>query len=858
MTRQLDMFLDPPVRDKKCRLCKLGATVSRACLLGEPMRRRKIMVVMDAPTLEEQEADEIQPKQLLLDMLEEAGIDPDRVFFCYAVSCATDKPTKAQVKSCKSWLQKQIDFVKPKFVLLCGSVPLLALLGETGIKKHRGRPVEKDGRVFFPVFSPGYIAYDDRQKPILQQDLRTFQEYIETGGVRKEEHLNLRIVTDMLTFREMLQDLRGVVSYDCETTGLYPWAFGAEIVSIGFGTKTTQWALPLIYPDDNVKWHLPQIRKMFEQIDKALRENEVKLVMHNGKFDCLWAAVKYGMKWWQLFHADTMLMHYLLDENSEHSLKYLSKIFFNAPDYDVPLSAKTGNAPLPAHCEYLGLDVLYTRKLYFEFKRRFKADTQIANVFWHILQPCARLFTEIELNGVFIDRDKMEDAEVYLRNEIASALIELKQYESKVSKPESNKKSPFYGAINWGSPQQLGRLLFVDLGIPSIEKTDSGAESCSESVLKRVKHPIAGALLKWRAAQKQLSSFIEGWKPFLDDESRLHPSFKLHGTVTGRLSCEHPNLQQVPRDPRIRSLITAPPGYTLLEADLSQIELRIAAELANERAMLDAFKQGIDTHWLTMHRELARSGGQARLVKATASVLAQRKVTNYGEALEIVFKAGPDACAEVDPEWKEMRKKAKAINFGYLFGMWWKKFIMYARDNYDVIVTEAEAQASREGFFELYPDFNSWHESQRRFARRNGYVRTLSGRKRRLPAAMHPEKTMDRMEAERQAINSPVQSFANELNLMALLQLRNEFPRAVVRPVATVHDAILVEVRDDYIERVHNRLLEIMSWPSLLDTLEIKIKVPIEAEAKIGPWGQGKSLSKWKAMMDDTKSAKAK
>ena len=187
------------------------------------------------------------------------------------------------------------------------------------------------------------------------------------------------------------------------------------------------------------------------------------------------------------------------------------------------------------------------------------------------------------------------------------------------------------------------------------------------------------------------------------------------------------------------------------------------------------------------------------------------------------------------------------MNFGYLFGMWWKKFMIYARDNYDVIVTEEEAQESRINFFDLYPGFEDWHEQQRKHARRYGFVRSLSGRKRRLPAAMAREKTMDRMEAERQAINSPVQSFANELNLMSLLQLSEEFPEPIVYPVATVHDACLIEVRNDYLERVHNRMLEIMRWPKLLDVFKIKLSVPLEADAKVGPWGKGMSLSKWKA-----------
>src|SRR5690606_19881442 len=244
-------------------------------------------------------------------------------------------------------------------------------------------------------------------------------------------------------------------------------------------------------------------------------------------------------------------------------------------------------------------------------------------------------------------------------------------------------------------------------------------------------------------------------------------------------------------------------------------------------------------------REIERGGGQKELVLSTARTATQNPKLTYGEAIDVLLKIGPDTAADIDERWKEMRKKAKAVNFGYLYGMWWKKFKIYARDNYGVTLDDKQARASREFYFATFRDLEAWHERQRRFARRNGYVRTLSGRKRRLPAAMLAEDTPERREAERQAINSPVQSFANELNLMAALQLREEYSRKVVRICGTVHDAILLRVRNDYVEEVHNRLLEIMRRPKLMDEFGIDIFVPIEGEGKVGPWGAGVPLDKW-------------
>ena len=176
--------------------------------------------------------------------------------------------------------------------------------------------------------------------------------------------------------------------------------------------------------------------------------------------------------------------------------------------------------------------------------------------------------------------------------------------------------------------------------------------------------------------------------------------------------------------------------------------------------------------------------------------------------------------------------------------MWWKKFKIYAFDNYGVVVNDEEAQASRKSFFDIYHDLPAWHDRQRRYARRHGYVTTLTGRKRRLPEAQSPFDSPERREAERQAINSPVQGFAAEVNLMAGIQLQDEFP-SDVRVIGTVHDAVLYWAKQDQVFKVVSRMLEIMRRPAILDKMDIQLRVPLEADAAIGPWSQGVSLEEY-------------
>lgn len=848
------------------------------------MAKKQIMIVGEQPRINP------RAKAILYDALNAAGIDEDD--FRWVDVLADEVPegknvTKTMVKNAKPAFLAKVEKKDPRYVVLLGNTPCQALLDKTGIRSLRGKPVEHDRRIVLPILHPNQALHDDKWIDIIESDIQRLKECIEFGGIPEEKALDYHIVDTWDKVKLMLRDLCGTVAIDLECTRLYPFTTQLDelvesgrasqeaikdhkathngnlpkVVAMQFGCRKRQWVVPM---ETAGIWAREQLEKIVKLVTRKLKK--CITIFHNGKFDCLWMRCRFGVKWTVDF--DTMLAHYLLDENDFHGLKYLAQKFLGAPDWDVDGKEKTSwsakNAKYAAH------DVFYTRKLRPILKRMLDEDHDVKRVHNLIMVPCIALFIDAEFTGVQIDLAKMDDAEAYLREELATATKNLERWAKKAQKVD--KKT---GVINWRSADQLGDLLFNVLKIKPIEKTKAGKNSVSESVLLRIDHPMVGDLLKFRAAQKQLSGFIEGWRPYLDLEGRLHPVFKLHGTVTGRLSCEHPNLQQVPRDPRIRTLITAPEGWTLIEMDLSQIELRIAAELADEHNLLRVFNDGGDPHWQTAIREIERGAGYKKEIQQTVKFHHQTEgktyeKMNYSQAIEYILGLGGKACEGLMDlwektypgvefmNWKETRKKAKAINFGYLYGMWWKKFKIYARDNYGVDVTDDEAQASREAFFELYPGFPKWHEKQRRFAQVNGYVRSLSGRKRRLPAATGGRDTPERREAQRQAINSPVQSFANELNLMAALQMAKEFKRSWFRIVGTVHDAILMWVRNDKVEEVFHRGLEIMSQPDLLEDFEIEMSVPIEADGKVGPWGAGVDISKWKAICDATKSKERK
>lgn len=827
------------------------------------------------------ESDQINPraKSILMDSMLAAGFEKKDFRW---VNVLNEPPaegknvTKTMVNAAKLDLGARIEKRDPKYVVLLGNTPLQAVTDKTGIRAMRGKPFLHGDRVIVPTYHPHQALADVRNEATIAGDLMRLRECVNFGGIPEEKELDYVVVDNKLKLKQMYKAIRGTVAIDLETTRLYPFTTMQDkqiedgtaseamlkahkgthgsnnlpkVVAMQFGCRNKQYVVPM---ETAGIWSKSKLKKIVKKCGRRLES--CFTVYHNGKFDALWMMVRFGVRWKVDF--DTMLAHFLIDENDLHGLKYLAQLYFGVPDWDIGGKEKTewslGNAKYAAH------DVFYTRKLRFKLAAQLDEDHDVKRVFEKIMMPCVQLFIDAEFRGVTVNMDGFDDAEAYLRGEYSTALANLKQWEAKATLRD--KKT---GLFNWGSNDQLANLLHVDLKIPIVEETQGGKASVSESVLLRIDHPMVGDLLKFRGAAKQLSSFIEGWRPYLDLHGRLHPVFKLFGTVTGRLSCEHPNLQQVPRDPRIRTLITAREGYTLIEMDLSQIELRIAAELANELNLLQVFFDGGDPHWQTAIREIERGGGRKKemikTAKAHHSMVGKKyKKMGYSEAVEYVLSIGGDGAVDAVKhwietkslkkafvDWKEDRKKAKAINFGYLYGMWWKKFKLYARDNYGVAVTDDEAQASREAFFALYPGFPDWHEKQRRFAQVNGYVRSLSGRKRRLPHAMGSRDTPARREAQRQAINSPVQSFANELNLMAALEMADTFGSDWFGLVGTVHDAVLVEVRNDMVEHVYHTGLRIMSKPKLLKKFDIDLNVPIEAEAKIGPWAAGKGIDAW-------------
>ena len=791
-----------------CHDCNLCAFSSPTCIWGAGPSKAKVMVVNSYATeQEEQEGAAVMPSSLV-ERLRAIGLDPEKVYYTNAIKCACPRGTKYKVgdiKKCKKHLDKEIAEVQPTYVLVLGAQALKATV-DGSITELNGVMVEKDGIKYMPSYSPGIVYRDPGKAPFVEKAMNNFKAMME-GSLEGLPELDIRLITNMRELKRAFHHLKDnnylYLSYDIETTGLV--RFEDEVNLFGFGNDQVQYIIPLEARYSPLRGARLAQRKLIRTCVNWLNRNAKALVAGNGKFDDLFLKYHFGVKPNITF--DVVLASHILNENTPNGVKENAVLECNAPEWDVDKDLKTGKyktrEKYQEYLTYLGYDIYYEYKLYKVFHKKLKQDRALMKLFYHLYMPGIISYETVEEHGVFIYPQQFKQVRKHLeaeRGAIEKELLKLAKHE-----------------VNWNSPAQIQKLLYEELKLPVIETTESGSPSTSEATLMQLrdKHPIVELILKYRGVNIQISHFIDGWINRMWGR-RLFPNFKLHGTVTGRTSCTDPNLQQVPRDPIIRNLVGAPEGWSVVEIDYSQAELRIAAIMSGDETMKRIYQTGGDIHTHTYEMITGEKVSDDKYIK------------------------------------KEQRKKAKAVNFGFVYGMGWRKFKIYARDNYGVDLTDKEAEQWRERFFQAYHSLPKWHSKQRRIVQSMGQVRSPIGRLRRLPDIYSTDKSK-RAEAERQSINSPVQGFGSDLTILGMSEIMGNAqyydPDYVLDKdkffvIGTVHDATLFEVRNDYLMEFCPRAKHILEHPKALeDVFHFDTDVPIVADVAVGKsWGAGIEL----------------
>lgn len=792
------------IRNPDCELCPLNEGADHVCLMGSGTRQAKVMIVGEAPGAREDDEHRafVGPAgQLLTEVLHEAGIERSDCYVTNVAKCrppGNRTPEKSEIKTCvENYLMKEIEQVNPKYVLLLGNSAFMGVLGKTKITQNHGSVFRSGKRQIMATVHPALVLRNPRWDQPFRTDLSRFGRMTRGESVSPETEIKIvRLKTQLAwLLRELMQAKE--ISWDIETWVEPEDGYVREpgqdwhgdesyICSIAF---TWQEGLSAVVPlwHNTKTWRDPS--RVLEYLKPAMEREGVKYVAHNGKFDARWMKSK-GINVPQVF--DTMLAAHILEENRLKGLKPLSRTQLGAEAYNVGVDTKNAyHEPLRRLCIYNGKDTDYTLRLYHVFREQLRQQPGLARVFTKLMMPASNVLVDVERTGLWLDPDRWKER----RDECERKRAKIHAY--------INQFWPEGTPINLNAPMQVGRLLFEYLGLPIIERTKKDAPSTKESVLLELAsqgHKIPTAIIKWRKWNGYITRYLDPWmREWLDRRGRIHSNYKLFGTVTGRLSGEG-GIQQVPRDKLIRSIIGAEPGWVFMQADYSQIELRIAFWLANERRGLAQYLRGEDIHML---RAMKMTGKPAHLVA------------------------------------KEERKKAKAVNFGYIYGMGYRKFVKYAFENYDLRISEEDAEKDRNGFFEDYPALRPWHDRQRRLALRYKQVRSPIGRIRHLPDIDSQDDEV-KAEAQRQAINSPVQSCASDIMLTSLITMHPQLDPTQARIIGTVHDSILFEIREDAVDETLPFIKETMEDMSLVyRKFGTEVGVPIVVDIEVGRhWGE--------------------
>ena len=619
------------------------------------------------------------------------------------------------------------------------------------------------------------------------------------------------------------------VCLDIETKGLDRHRHAITSIQLGFTHTEKQ-----EYTRKFFNWDKLGKKRQLALMKKL---KECKLVTHNGKFDLLFLYVKTGisLNLW----LDTLVLAHVCGED-ELGLKPLTEKYFHVK-YDISKEAKVGE--ITDKFKAYGLDdVLYPMKLLKIFQKKI-ARYDLLKVFKHEMRAY-KAYYEVEKGGVPISprrHEVLEKLEAELKPHIEKLLT--------------------YGDINWNSNAQVASILFapkdepvydeqgerlpntyavVDTngkviaefserkeanahkkehnidgkvkmvkhynpivigygqGLEIVERTKTGAPSVGVDTLSNyVGNDCVDTLLEYKRISK-LITFIESWED-LQVDGKIYPSFNITAR-TGRTTCNSPNLQQCPQDSYVRNLIEARPGWKLAELDYSQLELRVASWLSGDLNMQHAYQSGSDLH---------------------------------SKTTELLFG---DTSGLSHDEQKRRRTQSKSANFGFLYGMVAKTFIVYAK-GYGLDLTQEDSEKIRAEFFKAYPRLLVWHEECKEFARQHGYIESPIGRKRWFDN-INSYDFKKRSADERQAINSPVQGFGSDLCTSALAEIvfSKELDHTRFNVLGSVHDAILFEIKDDYVEELVPKLQSIMENPPIVEGLDVPI--PIVADVEVSScWG---------------------
>lgn len=759
----------------------------------------------------------------------------------YDADSYTTKEKRLIQKTCRAHLLDEIAECQPVCILPLGAEPTRQVMGRAvKISKVHGvsEYSEELEATVLPLISPAQVSMYPQHAPTFSSDVATLRRLEDNDFDRAAASSSMfgdyQIVEDL---EFLIEQNPSFVFFDIEATGLEYFAEGdsvrdydpaihtranfqpaAAILTMQFCVRPGE-AYMLVWDHPEAPIPMRRKAKIKDQIRRLLCREGVTVAGQNLKFDTTYVYAQTGIR--IKIGSDTLMMAALLDENAiskgQDALvkRYVPDMAGYADEFNATVDkSRMWEVPLSKLLNYGCGDVDSGMRLHDVLYDELSRDRKLLQHYNVVSLPGLNAFASVELQGIGIDEQALDAFE-----EVMAESVDTQYRELIAQVPRSIKRAHIDKGLKFSRGDFTRDILFyhkdgfrlkpkvftkttaklaADRRIPSTSSKDHLPYFYDEC-------PFTMQLAQYVKDERLLGTNVRGFRSKYIHNGLVRPTYSMTTAVTGRTASENPNGQNFPKRganaTAYRRIFVPPPGYYVLEADLSQAELRISADMAGDRTMLDIYRNKGDIH--------------------TATALIVMQVTMEQ------FKALPKK------EQKLARSKAKAVNFGFIYGMGWRKFIGYAKTQYGVEFSEEEAQRIRTQFFSKYSALPAWHEAMREFARRNKFVRSYSGRVRHLPM-IDSEDEMVQAEAGRQAINSPVQEFGSSLGVMSIGRLHEEIDPRYLAPVAFVHDAIYCYVPKEYLEWGAKTLKWYMESNDIRGWFGVNMKCPIVADVAFG------------------------
>ena len=757
-------------------------------------------------------------------------------------------------KHCRAHLEDFIDEIRPEVIIPLGSEAACQVFNKSvKITQVKGLGAQSDefGVPIFPLQNPGLATFRPENEPVLAADIASFGRLVDAGfDIAKADDFMTGDYTEVTDLQFLIDGKHELLSYDTETTGLRWYQKGVnvrtydeakhkgkdwfrprfQILTMQFTVKTGE-AFILVW--DHPERPIPEERKpvLRNQLRQLLCAPETTVIGQRIKFDNVALWMTEGIRF--PIGGCTQMLCAIHDENlPEKNLDILTKI--HAPEmagYADRFNASVDKSrmwevPIKTMIPYGGGDTDAAFRVYNELERLVQEDEKNWNHYCRVSIPGLNALAAMETRGMLVDLEvALPEFQAYLEEEVLrqrNSLLAQVHRDIKRDHIEA-KKGDVEEALKFSRQEFLKDILFnhpkgfklkPKVWTKTTEKLPDHMKEPSTSSKDHLPFffescPFTFELAEYVKDSTMLRNNVQGFQDKFVVDGWCRPTYFLDVAVTRRTASRDPNGQNFPKRGKKakmyqRSFI-APKGKVIIACDLSQAELRIAGDMANDKEIIRIYNENGDIHITTAALAMGISEEKFALLPAK--------------------------------ERKEWRQKAKAINFGFIYGMSWKKFMAYAKTQYGVEFTETEAKNIRSNYFKKYKGIAAWHEVVKNFVKQHGFVRSYSGLVRHLPS-VYSEEEWIQAEAMRQGINSPVQEFGSTLGVISLGRMNEEMDPVYLEVFGFIHDAIYAYVDEKYVDWGLKTLKGYMQSNDLEDLFGRKMKVPIIADAAFG-WNQG-------------------